>query len=138
LNGDSRLTLPDPRWSPVSEGYWFAAGEGRLVAQQCDRCGTHRWPPAWACYVCQSLEWSWNELPGTGTVFSYTWANHRPAEIELYNVSVIEVDGTRGDPVRLMTRVVEVDEATLRCGLPVHVIFQAFDDQIAIPFFRPQ
>jgi uncharacterized OB-fold protein len=85
------------------------------------------------------MKWDWDDLPGTGKVFTYTWADRRPeVDSSVYNISVIELDGTTGEPVRLMTRVVDVDKASLRIGLPVEVTFQAVDDEVAIAFFRPQ
>jgi uncharacterized OB-fold protein len=85
------------------------------------------------------MKWDWDDLPGTGTVFAYTWADQRPvADSSIYNISIIQLDGTTGQPVRLMTRVVDVDKASLRIGLPVGVTFEAVDDQVAIPFFKPQ
>ena len=134
-----RADLPAPGWTPESVGYWEAAGRGTLVVQRCTDCGAHRWPPAWACYACQSTNWKWDPVAGTGTVFSYTWADQRASmESPLYNISVIELDGTSGEPVRLMTRVLNVDKETLRCDLPVEVTFEKVDDEIAVPFFRPR
>jgi hypothetical protein len=84
------------------------------------------------------MKWDWDELPGTGTVFSYTWADQRPvADVALYNISVVEVDGTQGEPVRIMTRVV-ADREVLQVGLPVEVTFEKFDDETAVPFFKPR
>lgn len=132
-----RALLPAPGWDPVTEGYWTGAGEGRLVVQRCSDCGVHRWPPAWVCYACQSMKWDWDQLPGTGTVFSYTWADQRAvADTPLYNISVIELDGAVGEPVRLLTRVLDVDKDSLQIGLPVQVCFEAFDDEVAVPMFR--
>ena len=135
---DERDQLPQPGWDPVTVGYWTAAGEGRLAVPRCSQCGKHRWPPTWACYSCQSTEWTWADVPGTGVVFTYTWADQRAdMESPLYNVSVIELDGTEGEPVRIMTRVLEVDKESLRVDLPVTVTFEKFDDEIAVPFFVP-
>jgi uncharacterized OB-fold protein len=85
------------------------------------------------------MKWGWEELPGTGTVFTFTWADERPLcdAVPLYNISVVEVDGTTGEPVRIMTRV-EADKQKLRVGLPVQVTFEKFDDELSIPFFMPQ
>ena len=135
----NRMQLPSPGWEPLTEGYFRAAAEGRLVVQRCGKCGYHRWPPSWACYHCQSTDWEWDDLPGTGTVFTYTWADQRPlAETTpIYNISIVEVDGTQGEPVRIMTRVV-ADRGTLTVGLPVKVTFEKFDDEVSIPFFEPR
>jgi uncharacterized protein len=134
-----RNQLPAPGWTPASVGYWSAAHDHRLVVQRCERCGYHRWPPSWACYHCQSSEWTWDTLPGTGKVYTFTWADQRAAmDSPIYNVSVIELDGTTGEPVRMITQVLDVERAALVVDLPVEVVFEPFDDEVAVPFFRPQ
>src|SRR5262245_47250071 len=128
---EERTGLPAPGWDPVTVGYWTAAGEGRLAVPQCADCGRHRWPPTWACYACQSREWKGADLQGSGKVFSYTWADQRAdPDSPLYNIAVIELDGTEGEPVRLMTRVIEVDKDSLRIDLPVRVAFEPFDSEV--------
>ena len=138
MSEEDRTQLPAPGWDPVTVGYWKAAGEGRLVVPRCSNCGAHRWPPSWACYACQSTEWEWDQVPGTGKVFTYTWADQRSdMRSPLHNISVVELDGTQGEPVRVMAQVVGVDKATLRCDLPVEVTFLPFDDELAVPWFKP-
>lgn len=132
--------LPDPGWSEDTSGYWLSAGQGQLSVQQCASCGAHRWRPGPVCYRCVSLEWSWSELPGTGVVFSYTWVDE-PAHGMLshlgeYNISVIELDGCEGDPVRMLGRIVDIDRDQLRCDLLVEVDFEPFDGEVAIPIWR--
>jgi len=84
------------------------------------------------------MRWDWDELPGIGVVFSYTWADERPLSdrIPLYNIAIVELDGTKGEPVRIMTRVVGADREALRVGMPVEVTFEKFDDELSIPFFK--
>jgi uncharacterized OB-fold protein len=55
----------------------------------------------------------------------------------IYNVTVIELDGTQGEPVRMITQVVEIERDALVVDLPVEVVFEPFDDEVAVPFFRP-
>jgi uncharacterized protein len=137
-----RRGLPWPALEPTTEGYWRAARDGRLVIQRCDDCGTHRHPPTEACYSCQSLRWSWDDVPGTGRVFTYTWVD-RPvtpqlAHLGIYNITVVELDGTQGEPVRVLTRVDDVARAELQVGLEVMVGFEPLDDgESALPIFRP-
>lgn len=138
MSEEDRHQLPWPGWDPVSVGYWEAAGKGQLVVQRCTSCGAHRSPPSWACYSCQSTAWEWDQVPGTGRVFTYTWADQRASmDSPIYNIAVIELDGTNGDPVRLMTQVRGVDKETLTIDLPVRAIFERFDDEVAVPFFEP-
>jgi uncharacterized OB-fold protein len=129
-----------PHLSQLNRPYFEAAGQGRLVIQQCDDCGTHRHLPIAICYQCHSDRWHWDEVPGTGRVFTYTWVD-RPLSPELsragvYNVSVVELDGVNGI-VRLLSNVFGVDKDTLHCDLPVQVAFDRIDDEIALPVFEP-
>jgi uncharacterized OB-fold protein len=133
-----RSQLPSPGWTPEAVGYWKAAAKSQLVVQQCTNCSTHRAPPTWACYHCQSTDWQWDELPGTGKVFTYTWADQRAnPDTPLYNISVIELDGTTGEPVRLMTQVINTTKTTLQVGLSVTVTFEPYDHETAVPLFAP-
>ena len=61
---------------PMTQPFWDAAKEDRLVAPRCMTCGTFRLPPAPFCWVCQAQEVDWVELPGTGTVYTYTVVRH--------------------------------------------------------------
>jgi uncharacterized OB-fold protein len=129
-----------PNVTALNEGFWTAAGQGRLVIQQCDNCNTHRHAPVEICYQCHSRDWHWDEVPGTGRVFSYTWVD-RPLSPELsqagvYNVSVVELDGVVGT-IRLLTNVFGVERDALACDLPVKVAFDRVDDRIALPVFEP-
>ena len=105
--GDPDLNLPSfasrPGVDPINEGLWRSAAEGRLAIHRCSECGVHRYPPAHVCHECGSWEWSWDTLPGTGTVFSYVWLPDPARSPEggplIYaNVAVIELDGTQGPP----------------------------------------
>ena len=132
--------MPPPTVSPLNEGMWRAAAEGRLAVQRCDSCGSHRYPPTDGCYHCDGLEWSWVDLPGTGFVYSYFWvpAAGRPDdERRFYNVAVVELDGTDGDPVRIVSNVVDawsVGEITI--GQRVELQTVRLSDDVGLPCFR--
>ena len=99
--------MPSPVVAPINEGMWKAAAEGRLSLQRCAGCGAHRYPPTDGCYRCGGLDWYWSDLPGTGTVYTYTWVPDRRRDGQLYNVAVVEVEGAEGDPVRILANVVD-------------------------------
>ncbi|WP_419847814.1 Zn-ribbon domain-containing OB-fold protein [Candidatus Poriferisocius sp.] len=125
----------------MSAPYWRAAGERRLLIQRCRDCGTHRHPPTPACYACGSLAFDWDEVDGTGRVYSFVWT-HRPVveifeNLGVYNVAVVELDGTKGEPVRILSRVNGIDRDSLIVGLEVRVDFDPIDDEIALPVFEP-
>jgi len=133
--------LPGPQPDPTTEGYWEAAGRGQLVIQRCAVCHVDRHPPTEVCYACGALDWTWEPHSGLGTVYSYTWTD-RPvvpalAHLGVYNVSVVELDGTNG-VVRILSQVTEVDRPDLVVGLPVEVHFDPVDGELALPMFRPR
>jgi uncharacterized protein len=119
-DGDPYLPagLPLPPVNRTNAGFWRAAAEGRLDVQRCSACGAHRHPPTEGCYRCRALEWEWDTLPGTGRVFTYTWVVQplHPAveSVTPYNVAVVEVDGTEGEPVRLVSTRRHAGHAGLR------------------------
>jgi hypothetical protein len=132
--------LPLPPVDRTNAGFWRAAAEGRLDVQRCTRCRAHRHPPTEGCYRCRSLAWEWDTLPGTGRVFTYTWvvqALHPAIESAApYNVTVVEVDGTEGEAVRLVTNVVDATEDTLRVGAAVTLACDRLEPEIGLPRFR--
>ena len=75
-------------------------------------------------------------------MYTYTWVD-RPvtpqlAHLGVYNITVVELDGTQGEPVRVLSRVEDVAREALQVGLPVVVGFEPLDDgESALPIFRP-
>jgi hypothetical protein len=128
--------LPQPALDPLSQGFWDACRAGRLCFQRCSACGTFRHPWGPVCFRCRSDGWRWQEVPGTGSVFSFTWVHHAVTpllrEYVPYNVSVVTIDDAPG--VRVVSNVVDADEATLRIGAPVEVVFETVG-ALAFPRF---
>jgi uncharacterized OB-fold protein len=125
--------------SPETSGHWAAAAEGRFTVPTCDDCGVNRWPITHACYACGSRNWSWQTVPGTGVVYTYTWIDtptHYGADLSDANIAVIELDGTKGESVRVPGWVVDIDRDTLVCGLPVVAEFETVADGVAVPHWR--
>jgi uncharacterized OB-fold protein len=140
IDAEQRALLPQPGFSPQSEAYWLAAGKGELVVQRCSSCGSDRWPISAACFNCQSTESTWAALPGTGKVFTFTWADFPILPNgEERNITVIELDGTQGDhPVRMISWVADIARDELVCDLPVEVTFLPVDDEVSVPAWRPR
>jgi uncharacterized OB-fold protein len=126
--------MPSPVIAPVNHGMWRAAADNQLAVQRCHDCGAHRYPPGDGCYLCSSRRWEWATLPGTGVIYSYIWI---PGEAGFYNVAVITLDDTEGEPVRMLSNVVDawgLDD--LRVGQRVEVVGVPFADGLALPCFR--
>jgi len=131
--------MPVPVVEPLTEPFWAAAREGRLVIQRCRDCGTFRHLPHVMCSACQSERSEWVESSGRGTVFTYTIVTHpvHPAVAEAvpYNVVVVELDDC--GHVLIPSNVVGCAPEEVRVGMPVEVAFERVTDEITIPRFRP-
>lgn len=134
--------MPDPVVAPVNEGMWRAAADGRIAVQRCRDCAAHRYPPADGCYRCSSCRWEWSTLPGTGVVYSYVWIPDRARAAAgeaaaCYNVAVVTLDGTSGEPVRVLSNVVNAWKiGDLHVDQRVEVVGVPFADGVALPCFR--
>lgn len=133
--------LPDPFADEHTQPFWDAALKGKLLGARCTNCGTYRLPPASHCFNCQHLEIEWVELPGTGTIYSFTVVRHplRPdlPEVVPYVSGVIELDGTQGAGARMIANIVDCDPETVRIGDKVKITFEQVSDTMAQPRFRP-
>jgi uncharacterized OB-fold protein len=119
-----------------TEGFWLAAKENRLVAQQCAKCGHFRMPPTPFCPECQSTDHTWPELSGRGTVYSFAVVHGFPGIPDaLLVAAVISLEGA-GD-ARLVTNVVDVDPEKVHIGMEVTVDFVDIADDWKLPVFRP-
>jgi uncharacterized OB-fold protein len=135
------VTLDDPYADESTQPFWEAALEGRLLASQCCQCGQFLLPPQPRCFNCQGAEFKWEELPGTGTIYSYTVVRHPLVpfvrEAVPYVSAVIELDGTQGAGSRLLANVIDCDPEAVSIGDRVQVAFDRLSDTLAIPRFAP-
>lgn len=118
--------------------YWEAAREHRLVAAKCASCGTFRTPPAPFCPGCRSQDIEWAELPGTGTIFSFTTIRHAVVEdmrpYVPYSIAVVDLDEAPGG--RYLGVLVETDLDTVAIGQRVEVVWDDIHENLTIPRYR--
>jgi uncharacterized OB-fold protein len=126
------------------------AGQGKLSLQRCSDCGKLRYPVGWACPFCTSLEWSWEDVSGLGTIYSYEYVMHpiHPAYRERapYPIVLVELDEQRefptaDDGLRLISSLVDAagnpsPQEELAIGARVEVEFADLGDGLALPRFR--
>src|SRR5712664_85591 len=102
--------------------FYAHARAHRLVVRKCAACGLLRYPPTHACPWCMALGWSWQEVSGRGTIYSYEIVHHaiQPGFRELTPYPVV---------------LVELDEQHVAIGKRVSVIFQDLAEHMALPQF---
>ena len=117
----SDLTVPGPTATPLSEPFWAAAREGRLLIQRCGACNGAIFYPRGLCPHCWAEAPDWEEASGAGRLKSYSevwkpghpgWTRAAPYIVGLVELSEgptllshILAKGRRvsvGDPLRFV------------------------------------
>ena len=135
---DELPARPRPEPDALTQGFWDAAREHRLVVQRCDRCELLRHYPQPMCPGCHSESWTWAELSGNGTVHTFTvthqafhpaWADRVP-----FAVATIELD----EGVRMVSDLPPSDVERVVIGARVACFFEdhALDDGTTFTFPR--
>jgi uncharacterized protein len=135
------VALQDPFADEHTKPFWDAALQGQLIVSQCTSCGTCLLPPQPRCFHCQATSFTWKDVPGTGTIYSFTVVRHPLAphlvDAVPYVSAVIELDGTQGAGARIIANVVDCDPDTVKIGDRVQVSFDKLSDTLALPRFTP-
>ncbi|MFB6266138.1 MAG: Zn-ribbon domain-containing OB-fold protein [Halodesulfurarchaeum sp.] len=103
--------------------------DGTLVANTCPECGTTFVPPRLYCEDCfVELEAEFEELPGTGTVETYTVARIDTRERELDEPRVLAMIAMDGADTSLLHEVA-ADPAAVETGMAVQAMCKDPDDR---------
>lgn len=127
---------PLPQSTRITQPYWDAARQNRLVVQQCGCCKTRQFYPREFCTACLSDSLEWIDCGGGGTVYTYT-INRRPSNAALsekvpYVVAMIDLD----EGVRMMANIIDSPAEAVRIGSRVRVCFEQVSEDITLPQFR--
>jgi len=133
--GQPGRPLPEP--SPLTEEFWRAAREHRLVRPVCDRCGRSHFTPQVACPHCLATGWRYQRSSGRGTVYSWTVV-HRPPGSGFdppYVLAVVDLE----EGWSMLTNVVGPDGGAadhVHIGLAVRVRFDDVAPDLVLPVFE--
>jgi uncharacterized OB-fold protein len=136
MSGFVPRIVPSPHG--LTEEFYAHLAGGVLLLQRCDACERWRHPPRILCGACGSERWSWRQVSGRGSVFTWT-VTHQAlvspfADALPYAVVVVELE----EGPRLVTAVCGVSPAALRIGLPVDVRVVRASDAIGLHYFVPR
>ena len=116
--------------TPGSEAYWEGAKAGKLLLGHCKPCNKAFYYPRGACPMCLSTDVELRAAKGTGTI--YTYSVMRPAK-PVYVIAYV----TLAEGVSMMTNIVDCDQAKVKCGQKVKVVFKDSEDGGKLPCFTP-
>jgi len=138
----------EPPVTDVTERFWEATKQERLLIQWCDACAAPIFYPREVCPKCLSADsLDWRQSNGTGTVYAFS-IQHRPANPTMadrvpYTVALVELDlgGTPGEggshSIRMMSNIIECSPDEVSVGMAVTVAWEDLSDGRKLPQFAP-
>ena len=131
---EAKRARPQP--TPETRHFWKGTRAGELLLQRCVACRHTYFPPRPFCPACASREVAVFRASGRAQLHSYV-ISHRPAPgfTPPYSIAVVELE----EGPRMMTNIVGCPQTpeALVLDMPVEVTFEAIDDEISLPLFRP-
>jgi hypothetical protein len=131
MSAPSTRALPVP--DELSDPFWAAAREGKLLIQRSPRTGKCQWYPRGHCLDDPSQTPEWIEASGLGTVYSYSIIHRtgNPAVEPPFAIALVELD----EGVIVTANLVEIDLESIVIGMRVGVVFESISPEISIPQF---
>ncbi|NUU23602.1 MAG: Zn-ribbon domain-containing OB-fold protein [Streptomycetaceae bacterium] len=120
----------------MTEPWWDATGQRRLVVQRCTDCGRSQHYPRALCTACGKTSLEFAEVSGRGSVdtFSVTHRPPRPGVEVPYVVARVRLDE---GPI-LVTNIVGCPPDAVVCDMRVTLDWRPLPDGRALPVFRPE
>jgi uncharacterized protein len=127
---------PLPQPTPETQHFWDGARAGELRLQRCDDCRHVYFPPRPFCPSCGSRSVTVFNASGRAKLHSYV-IHHRPVPgfTPPYAIAVVELQ----EGPKMMTNIVDCPQTpeALQLDMQLEVTFQAQNETISLPFFRP-
>ena len=123
----------------LSQPFWDAANEERLVIQNCTACSRLQHPPAPACAACGSGDHlEWKQMSGRGTIYNYGVVHDCPVRLlqvdQPFNVAVIMLDDDPG--IQMYSHLPGTPLDDVPVGGAVEVVFEATANGQKVPEWR--
>lgn len=129
------LPKPRPVPTPVSRPFWDALRGERVALQHCAACGTWVYYPRGRCPQCLGDDLPWEEVAGTGAVFTFTVAPQPTAPAFADEVPQVVAVVALDEGVHLTSTIVG-EPTSVRTGARVEPVFDHGDDGITLLRFR--
>jgi uncharacterized OB-fold protein len=127
---------PRPPADSENKPYWDGLREHRLLVQRCGDCGKLRHYPRPMCDACYAMTYTWEEIEGRGTVYSWTVSHHPFHPGFKRDLPYVTVTADLDAGIRLQAVLRESDARELKLGAPLIVEFIDVDDELSLPCVR--
>jgi len=133
----TKVEKPLPDRDELSTPFWEASRRHELVLQNCQKCGSYRYPAGPFCPECLSDELEWRKVSGRGVIYTWTvfFRAYHPAFASDLPYAVVVVELEEGP--RIISTLVDCKLTDIKIDMPVEVTFEDVSDEISLPKFRP-
>ena len=114
--------------NPETQAFWDAAKEGKFLVKKCTACGKTHWYPRAICPFCMSEKTEWVQASGRGKIYSYSHMSRANPPFTIAYVTLAE------GPT-MLTNIVDTDEAKLKVGADVKLVFKPSEKEYPVPMF---
>jgi uncharacterized protein len=125
-----------PKPTPETRHFWDGTKAGKLLLQRCGDTGKLYFPPRPFSPFTGTRNVEVVEASGRATLYSYV-IHHRPVPgfTPPYAIAVVQLE----EGPRLMTNIIDCEQTpeALVLDMPLQVAFEAMDEEITLPLFRP-
>ncbi|HEY8171909.1 MAG TPA: OB-fold domain-containing protein [Dehalococcoidia bacterium] len=133
----AEYTKPLPIPSPESEPFWEGCKRHELRLPYCTHCERFFFYPRKFCPRCFSWDIEWRTCSGRGTLYTFA-IQYRPQMMGFtppYVTAIVQLE----EGPRLMTNLVGVEPSpeSIRCDMPVEVVWEDASDEITLAHFKP-
>ena len=130
--------MPD-RADPLTQFFWDAADQHRLEILRCRACGHYIHFPRPVCRFCRSTDLAPAQVSGRATLYSWTTTVQpfHPFFVDKVPYTVAVVELVEQENLRIVTALVDCEEADLTGDMPLEVTFREAAPGLTLPYFRP-
>jgi len=129
---------PLPAVDDLSQPFWEAAKQHKLVVQRCQECSYFNHPPRLACDACQSQQLQFEPVSGQGTIYTFT-VMHQPNiagfEDQIPYINIL-VELEEQPLLFMVSNLLDSEKDKVRNGGQVEAYFEDVNDEITLPQFR--
>lgn len=121
--------------SPETVGYWEGIREEKLKIKKCSKCARFHHPRRIFCFDCGADSFTWTQIQGTATIYSFSTIHRAPSEEFVhevpYTVGLVElVEG-----VHIFSRIVAPGGREPQVGEIVKLQFRETGNWGRLPAF---
>ncbi|RJP72462.1 MAG: Zn-ribbon domain-containing OB-fold protein [Candidatus Abyssobacteria bacterium SURF_17] len=128
---------PVPEVKDYTRPYWDGCKAHKLLLPKCRPCNKPFFFPGKFCPTCLSEDIEWTPASGKGTIHTFSVVDRPPSGAFAGDVPYVVAIIDLAEGPRMMSNVIGISPDEVRVGMPVEVVFEDINDDIAIPKFRP-